>query len=330
MDLNELNEFLRERYNELEKQKKIGQIGNFSEGDIPVLYSSGKSLAEAWENSMVALWNKGISIRTQYDQKDSSGNFVYPPSIDSTMTMVVEKPDSEPKIHKCFPAGLETLEEYRQEVVDGLKNHWVRNPEDPEDNRWDYTYNQRLENYVVPGGGESINQLEEMAQKLAKSPITRRANAVTWQPYSDNEISDPPCLQSFWGRIFEDNKGEEKLNLNMRFRSRDGYKAAFMNTFAFIDYGNKLAERISELRGKEVSLGIFADQSDSFHIYGNDINDFYQMFANSLVKRDFYSEDDFKSRTYRSDSPEIKESFELAKKEIPGKIAEYDSRKSKE
>ncbi len=329
MNKKELDKVLKEKYYALEKQGRIGEIGNFIGGDIPVLYSSGENLAEAWENSMIALWNKGISIRTQYDQKDSKGNFVYPPSIDSSMTMVVENPNSEPKIHKCFPAGLDTLEEYRQEVVDGLKNHWVRNPEDPNDNRWDYTYNQRLENYNIPGIEKPINQLEEVAQKLAKSPITRRANMITWQPWEDNNIGDPPCLQSLWGRIFEDEKGNEKLNMNIRFRSRDGYKAAFMNTFAFIDYANNLAKRISELRGKEVSLGRFVDQSDSFHIYGNDIEDFYQ-FANALVKRDFYSKNDSKSRTYRSDSSDVQEAFKYARLEIPKKIAEYDSRKSKE
>ena len=324
----ELDNLLIKKYSQLERQKKVGTMGNFNPGDIPVLYATGRGLAEAWENSTIALWNEGIDIRTQYDQKNSDGEYISPPSKDCTMSMVITEPNSEPKIHKCFPGGYNNLEEYRQEVVDGIKNHWVRDPNNPDDNRWEYTYNERLENYTVPGLEEAINQFEEMAQKLAQNYITRRANMITWKPWEDNTISDPPCLQSLWGRIFRNEQGNPKLNLNIRFRSRDDYKAAFMNAFGFIDYGNKLADRISELSGEEVSLGRFVDQSDSFHIYGKDFIDFYNVFANSLEKRTFFSEDDLNSRACCSDSPEIKYFFDMAKKEVPKKIAKYDKEKA--
>ena len=37
----------------------------------------------------------------------------------------VEDPFAEPRIHRAFPGGLEDLEIYRQEVVDGVHDHWI-------------------------------------------------------------------------------------------------------------------------------------------------------------------------------------------------------------
>ncbi len=88
-------------------------------GNIPVISAVGKSLAEAWENSLIALYYYGCDIRTQYDKKNSDGNFVDPPSKDCSMRMVIEDPASEPLIHRAFPGGVEDLEEYRQEVLEG-------------------------------------------------------------------------------------------------------------------------------------------------------------------------------------------------------------------
>ena len=136
-------------------------------------------------------------------------------------------------------------------------------------------------------------------------------------------------MQSLWGRIFRDDSENPKLNLNIRFRSRDDYKAAFMNAFGFISYGNKLAERISEISGEKVSLGRFVDQSDSHHIYGKDIEEFYSSFANSLDKRVFYNgNDDLGSRAADSNSSDIRYFSDMARKQVPKKIAKYDKERA--
>ena len=95
-------------------------------GNIPVISARGKCLSEAWENALVALYFYGCNIRTQYDKKDDAGNFLDPASKDCSMRMIIEDPLAEPMIHKSFPGGPDDLEEYRQEVVEGVKNHWVR------------------------------------------------------------------------------------------------------------------------------------------------------------------------------------------------------------
>ncbi len=256
-------------------------------GDIPVLHSNGKGLAEAWENSVLELYNRGCDIKTEYDTPSD------PPSKDCSMTIVVEEPLAEPMIHRDMPAGLEDLQEYVMEVLDGIKDHLVRDPDDPADTRWEYTYHQRLFNYTLPGGNEIYDQIEIMAQKLAEVPYTRRAQAITWKVWEDNECYDPACLQSIWCRILLDENDGWVLNTNVRFRSNDAYKAAFMNMYAFIQLQQKIALRISELSGKTVRLGRYVHQADSFHIYGSNLHEFEQRFLAMQEERSF------DERTYR-------------------------------
>ncbi|MFC1511855.1 hypothetical protein ACFL5H_01510 [Candidatus Latescibacterota bacterium] len=285
----------------------IGVIAPEEDGQIPVLFAKGRCLPEAWENSLIALFARGTLLETQYDKE---GN---PPSRDCTMTMVVEEPLGEPMIHRSFPGGLEDLEEYRQEVVDGIKDHWVRDPDDPEDTRWEYTYHERMFSYRVPGLSEPVDQFEGMAQSLASSPFTRRAQMVSWQCWQDLGAYDPACWQSLWGRIVHGPDGIARLNLNMRFRSRDAYKAAFMNDFAFIDLARRLAAQVGELRGEEVRLGRFVDQSDSYHIYGSYFDEFFDRFIKLLFARP-----DFADRTWTSEfaAPFFEEARPMIKKKV--------------
>jgi len=285
-------------------------------GSIPVLAVQAASLAEAWESSMLALYAYGCEIRTEYDQKDDRGNFIDPPSLDCSMRMIVAEPGSEPGIHRCFPGGLDALEEYRQEVLDGIKDHWCRNPEDPDDQRWEYTYHERMTNYRLPGQISGIDQIEALAQGLAKSPHSRRQQAIIWKVWEDTGIHDPACMQSLWFRILEDENGAPRLNMNVRFRSRDAYDAAFMNCFALVRLQEKVAARISELSGKEIKLGRYVDESDSYHIYGHRIEDFKTRFIKQVQSRDL------EDRTWTLEFAEPL--FEEARPRIAEKIKQHD------
>ena len=133
------------------KKDKIHIVSPAVGGNIPVIAVSGKSLAEAWENAMIGLYFYGCDIRTQYDAKDKDGNFIDLPSKDCSILISVEDPASEPMIHMGgIPGGFEDLEEYVQEVRDGIKDHWIRDPLDSDDTRWQYTYHERLFAYQVP------------------------------------------------------------------------------------------------------------------------------------------------------------------------------------
>ena len=97
---------------------------------IPVLMAEGDCIARAWENALVLLHRSGCDIKTQYDKPDD------PPSKDATMIVTIDDPLAEPMIHRDFPGGFEELQEYVMEVCEGIKDHLIRNPEDPADTRW--------------------------------------------------------------------------------------------------------------------------------------------------------------------------------------------------
>lgn len=145
MDKTQLNQIIET------KKDRIHLVSPAVNGNIPVVAVSGTTLAEAWENAMLGLYLYGCDIRTQYDAKDKQGNYLDPPSKDCSVLFSIEQPTSEPMIHLGgIPGGFEDLEEYVQEVRDGLKDHWIRNPLDPTDTRWQYTYHERLFSYEVP------------------------------------------------------------------------------------------------------------------------------------------------------------------------------------
>ena len=246
---------------------------------IPVLHVVADCIARGWEESLIELSRNGCNIRTQYDKKDD------PPSKDSTMILTITDPLKEPMIHKDFPGGPQQLEEYVMEVCEGIKDHLIRNPDDPADTRWEYTYHRRMCSYDVPGL-DPLDQIEAMCRKLAEVPYTRRAQAITWKAWEDNYCFDPPCLQSLWGRITEED-GKKMFSLNARFRSNDAYKAAFMNIYALVRLQEKMAERISEISGQPVFMGRYCHIADSYHIYGSYFKEFEKRFLGALEKRTF-------------------------------------------
>ena len=67
--------------------------------------------------------------------------------------------------------------------------------------------------------------------------------------------------------------------MNTHWRSRDAYKASFMNIFALTDLQKTMAQKLSEKMQKEVSVGRYVDITDSFHIYGS-----YHIEFNNFLK----------------------------------------------
>ena len=262
---------------------------------IPVLKIEEETLPLAWEKSVLAVWENGMDIRTEYDKKDD------PLSKDCTMIIVVDKPMMEPRIHRAFPGGLEDLEIYRQEVIHGIHDHWIN----PAEGKWTYTYHKRIFDYDA--GGNHIDQIEAAIKKLSSVPYSRRAQAITWNVKLDLNVDDPPCLQRLWFRITETDDGKKFLNMNTHWRSRDAFKASFMNMYALTDLQRIIAEKISKYRGEKIEVGRYVDISDSFHIYGSYYDDF-KKFLNTIKNRSF------SDRTWRTEFAET--FFEDARKKI--------------
>jgi thymidylate synthase len=292
--------------------------------NIPVIAVLGDSLAEAYEKALIALYNEGTRFKTQYDKPGD------PLSIDCTLNLTIREPESDPMIHMAFPGGIEDLKEYVLELQ-GLKDHWVKNMNDENDTRWEYTYHGRLKNYgmwkegmngeSVEAGPFRVDQIETVIGKLAAQPFTRQAQMITWMPNIDNSCYDPPCLQSLWYRILEDEEGIYWLNCNIRFRSNDAWGASFMNMFGFIQFNREvIAAGVAAKTGRAVRLGRLNWQADSYHIYGKDI----QAAKERLFDR--VKDMPFEERTMPFNDPFIRNMYDQAGPSIIQKIKAFDER----
>ena len=236
--------------------------------NVPVINITADCLPEAWEKAVLAVWDNGVEVKTQYDKSTD------PPSKDATVMIMVNNPFAEPRIHKNFPGGPEELEAYRQEVVDGIHDHWI----DPAAGKWTYTYHERIfaynpvediRNPNSPKPFKKVDQIQYIIDSLSEVSHTRRAQAITWMPTADPQTDDPPCLQRIWCRLLANDDGGFTLNMNTHWRSRDLYKAWFMNVYALTELQKMIAEKISQKTGKLVTVGRYVDISDSLHIYGS-------------------------------------------------------------
>jgi len=279
------------------------------QGNIPVVNITARCLPEAWEKAVVAVWDNGIDVKTQYDKASDA------PSKDATAVITVEQPFSEPRIHKNFPGGPAELESYRQEVVDGVHDHWI----DPAAGKWTYTYHERLFAYcpvedlrdpktAKPFG--AVNQIEYIIKNLSDTGHSRRAQAITWMPTCDIYTDDPPCLQRIWCRLVAGKGGKLMLNMNTHWRSRDLYKAWFMNVYALTDLQRIIADRIAKNIGQPVAVGRYVDIADSLHIYGS-------YFDNAAIEVEKMRKGSFLDRAWETNHP----AFEMMTAEAKENLA---------
>ena len=277
--------------------------------DVPTINVTAECLPEAWEKAVVAVWRQGLAIKTQYDKPGD------PLSKDATVMITVANPFNEPRIHKNFPGGPEELEAYRQEVVGGIHDHWI----DPVAGKWTYTYHERVfayspvEDLRNPNSLKpfiAVDQIQYIIDSLSACSHTRRAQAITWMPTCDPKTEDPPCLQRIWCRLVQDDQ-EYVLNMNTHWRSRDLYKAWFMNAYALTDLQKMIADKISEKMGVPVKVGRYVDISDSLHIYGS-------YFDNAEVEIAKMESTLFTERAWESSHP----AFEMMTIEAREKLAQ--------
>lgn len=221
--------------------------------DLPLICIQAQNLAEGWERAVIACWEQGTAIPTQYDREGD------PPSRDVSLALAIANPFNEPRIHRALPGGIHDLEVYRQEVVLGIHDHWIA----PQEGKWQYTYHERIEAYSLPDG-RVINQLDYVVDALADAPHTRRAQISIWKCWEDAGTHDPACLQRMWFRIYGDH-----LVMSCHMRSNDAFKASYMNMYAFTDLQRLVAERVSERLGREITVGQYNHIVDSYHIYGS-------------------------------------------------------------
>lgn len=267
--------------------------------DIPVNFVVGKTLAEAYEEALLKLYLRHCYFKTQYDKEG------FDPSIDCTMNITVLEPETDPMIHRAFQGGIEDLANYLLEL-EGHKDHLCRAVNDKEDTRWFYTYHNRMYHwgtwYIKDGSGEKrlidyegnidneaqgIDQVDYVIHRLLEEPETRQAQIITWIPFLDQYVYDPPCLKNINLRILEED-GIWYLNTNIGIRSNDAWNANFMNMFGLTLFIKRnIADKLTFLSGKTVKMGRLNWHADSFHVYGKDLKDFKERFIDRIAKTSF-------------------------------------------
>ena len=200
------------------------------------LFVTGVSLPDAYHKALAALHESNEELPCpDYDTRQK----------EASMTFVAEKPLSEPMISKLFIGDPRSLEQYRQEMLDGILDFEV------ERGKWEYTYHQRME-----------AQIPWLISELRRNPDSRRA-VISIRSEHDLSSDSPACLQLIHFLI-----RNEALHCKVIFRSNDATKAAFMNAFALVMLQKRIADTIG------IPVGSYTHRANSFHVYERDYNMF--------------------------------------------------------
>jgi thymidylate synthase len=265
-------------------------------GTLPSIHVVRRTLPEVWEDTTMALMGIGQEIHTHYDPKARDGKFQSFPSIESTVVMHIREPFGEPRFHKHYLGGWMGFGDYKAEI-EGVKDAWMISPravarkmkegrfdEVKDDERWNYTYSQRLRAYHffdVNGEMRAINQLKSVIDNLKREPTSRSAQCITWDPrwdHNDGQMGalrwasyHSPCLQRFWFRLQPATQGKGyTLHVNGHWRSRDHLKAVPSNVYGVTEGIHEEVRRgLEQELGVPVGRGSYIDISDSLHLYGH-------------------------------------------------------------
>ena len=177
-----------------------------------------------------------------------------------SVTMVVGNPLKEPMISKLSFCDPDSLEQYRQEMLDGILDFEIKK------GNWVYTYHDRMTNYYVDNCNKfpdthSADQVKFVIDELKRNPYSRRA-VIDIRDNSDDMYSDDPACWQHAQFFIRDNK----LYMKVLFRSNDACKAAFMNAFALIMLQKRIADKLG------VEMGTYTHRANSFHCYERDFD----------------------------------------------------------
>ena len=128
-------------------------------------------------------------------------------------------------IHKNSPYGVRFYDAYAEAIVEGYADG----------NVFEYDYHSRLFEY-----GETLtNQIQYIVDKLNSEETTRRAIAITWDPYLDGKKKDVPCLQNvqFW-------ISNDLLYMSAMFRSEDMLMAYPQNVYGLVSLMKHVSNRL--------------------------------------------------------------------------------------
>ncbi|WP_321421064.1 thymidylate synthase [uncultured Methanobacterium sp.] len=187
------------------------------------------TIKNGWETLVKRVMQKGSEIN---DERGSLTLELRNTVVTMNQPLELEIPDG------YFWSG-EKLEIYAEQFLSDDKQGFV------------YTYGNRLRKHF-----EGVDQIKEAINRLKNCKESRRAISVTWDPPTDTQSEEVPCM------ILVDFKIREgKLHTTGLWRSHDIYGAWFPNAVGLTHLSRYVAGEVG------IEVGSLTIHSISAHIY---------------------------------------------------------------
>lgn len=181
------------------------------------------NLASAHEQVVRMILEKGWILTTE--DQEATVEF-------EEVAMRIENPASPPMFSPKSRFQQRFMDHYARDLIEGS------------DSTFEYDYHDRLFNW---GGGlfrgdrseVHVNQIQYIKEKIGRSPVSRRAIAITWNPAYDEDLDDCPCLQ-----LVQCLSREGHLHMKVVFRSNDMLTAAGANMYALVSLQQHIARSL--------------------------------------------------------------------------------------
>lgn len=202
---------------------------------------TGKTIAETWEKSIIALLNSGIKVLTERGK--------YSLELRNLM-LCVKEPYVEPMVSKKSILSQKHINDYVNTILQG------------------YGKRDSVHHRIFHFKQYSVDQYKYVVEKLKEKWYTRRAVICLWDPEIDEKSTHPPgiCLLTFYIR-------NDKLMATAVIRSNDAWLGALPDMIACYKLQEKVANEVS------VQVGEYTHFAISYHIYEHDIDKAFQIFG---------------------------------------------------
>lgn len=187
------------------------------------------TIRSGWEILVKRIMQKGVEIN------DERGSL----TLELLNTMVNIKNPLKLEVPKGYFWSGEKLEMYSDQFISLDKQGFV------------YTYGNRLRKHF-----QDVDQIQEAINRLKNCSESRRAISITWDPPTDTQNDEVPCMM-----IVDFKIRDGELQTTGLWRSHDIYGAWFPNAVGLTHLASYVADEVG------VKVGTLTIHSISAHIY---------------------------------------------------------------
>ena len=218
-------------------------------GGIMAIFIRKRNVSTSYETLVKKILKEGEYVKTEMGDLTKE-----------LRNVLVEITDpSDKTISKRYVFGSSVIDRYIDQLLNGSSGGFV------------YDYHERLFRW----NGE-INQIQYIIDKLKYRKESRRALAITWNPYVDIRPYDDdfavPCLQYIQFLV---RKG--KLEMSVLFRSNDVLLAFHSNALGLIRLGEMIADELG------VEMDRYFHYIVSAHIYVKRDEDYLKKYFSDVI-----------------------------------------------